>query len=251
LRKSVFVFASVLALVAASDAQAQWGEPLGGRLTVSVNGAVQPASQDINRTTTFDLYGEQAEVTTAQEVTGGGLLDIGAMYRVRGNFGIGAAYTMMTSDSTGSISGRLPHPLFFDQPRAFDVAVPTLEHDEQALHVNAVWFIPFVEKVDFAVFAGPSFFAVKQGLARGVTFSENPPEFNTVTIDTVDTATVEESAVGFNIGADGSYAVTPNIAVGVLLRYTRASVDMPLAEGATAEVKAGNFQIGAGVRFRF
>jgi hypothetical protein len=241
----------VLALAAASDAQAQWGEPLGGRLTISVNGAVQPASQDISRTTTFDLYGESAEVTTAQEVKGGGLLDIGAVYRVRGNFGVGAAYTMMSSDSAGSISGRLPHPLFFDQPRAFDVPVAGLDHEEQALHLNAVWFVPFVEKVDFAIFAGPSFFAVKQGLARGITFSENPPDFNAVTIDSIESATLEESAVGFNIGVDGSYAVTRNIGVGVLLRYTRASVDMPLAEGATAEVKAGNFQIGGGVRFRF
>ena len=251
MRKPVLFLAAALVVALASDARAQWGQPLGGRLTVSVNGAVQPASQDVTRTTTFDLYGESAEVTTSQEIKGGPLFDVGAMYRVHGNWGVGIAYTAMSSDSAGAISGSLPHPLFFDQPRSFTVDVADLEHEEQALHVNAVYFIPFVDKVDFAVFGGPSFFAVKQGLARGVTFSENPPDFNAITIDTVESAALEESAVGFNVGVDGSYAVTRNIGVGVLLRYTRAAVDLPLAEGVTAEVKAGNFQIGAGVRFRF
>lgn len=251
MRKPVIILASALALSVASEARAQWGQPFGGRVILSVNGAVQPSTQDISRTTTFDLYDETAEVTTSQEIDGGALLDIGATYRVRGSLGIGVAYTLMSSDSAGSISGRLPHPLFFDQPRTFDVAVAGLDHEEQALHLQAVWFIPFVEKVDFAVFGGPSFFAIKQGLARGVTFSETPPAFDTVTVDSIESATLEESAVGFNIGVDGSYAITEGIGVGVLLRYTRATADFPLAEGATAEVKAGNFQIGGGIRFRF
>ena len=44
--------------------------------------------------------------------------------------------------------------------------------------------------------------AVEQGFVRGITFSEAPPAFTSVTIDTVDTAAIKESGVGFNVGGN-------------------------------------------------
>jgi hypothetical protein len=252
MRKSVVFAASVLAFcsAAASTASAQWA-PLGGRLTVAVNGAIQPGSQDLDRTTTFTLYDENAEVTTAQKIQGGGVFDIGAAYRIRKNIGLGVSYSFMRSVDPGTITGSLPHPIFFDQPRTFSTITGDLVHKEHVVHVQAIYYIPFVDKVDFSVFAGPSFFTVTQGFARGVTFSEQPPDFRAVTIDTIDTVEVDKSGVGFNIGAEGTYAITRMIGAGAMVRYTRASLDFDLGEGQTAAVKAGNFQLGAGLRLRF
>jgi hypothetical protein len=160
-------------------------------------------------------------------------------------------YTSLKSSDNGTITGSLPHPLFFDRPRTFTTTVENLEHKEKAVHVQAILFIPFVEKVDFAVSVGPSFFTTTQDFARGVLFSENPPSFNSVTIDAVDVATIKESSVGFNLGMDVTYSVTPMIGAGAMLRFTRSSADFSLADGVSTSVDAGGFQIGAGVRLRF
>jgi hypothetical protein len=47
---------------------------------------------------------------------------------------------------------------------------------------------------------------------------------------------------------DVTYLVTPRYGAGVLLRYTRGSVDI---EGANDSLTVGGFQIGAGLRVRF
>lgn len=251
--RKCFVFAASLLAFSfvTTPASAQQWAPLDGRLLVSINGGAQIGSDDASRQSTFDLYGEPATVNVDQEIEGGGLFDISAGYRVRRNLGLGIGYTRMSSSSGGTISGSLPHPLFFDRPRPFSEPLADIEHKEQAVHVQLLYFMPFVENVDFVFSAGPSFFTTTQGFARGVTFSEVPPSFDTVIIESVDRATLEESSVGFNIGADVTYAITPMIGAGAMIRYTRASVDFDLAEGQSASITAGGFQIGAGLRLRF
>lgn len=245
------ILAAAILAGGATDARAQLGRPLDGRLIVSVNGLLQPGSQDVGRTSTFTLYDEPAEIRSNQKVDGGGVFEVGATYRVRDNFGVGLSYTRLSRTGDGDISGSLPHPLFFDAPRQFNAPVPGLKHKQQAVHVSAVYYMPFVENVDIAFSAGPSFFTVSQGFARGVSFSENFPDFTTVTIDAIDTATLEESAVGFHLGADGLYAFTENIGAGVQLRYTRGTANFDISEGQSTKVTAGGFQLGVGLRLRF
>jgi len=254
MRKCFVVTATVVMMaLTAAEAGAQSWAPLGGRLIFSLNGGAQIGNQDIDRTTTFTLYDEPATVDFNQKIESGALLDIGGALRLKptGGFGVGVTYTSLSSREAATITGSLPHPLVFDRLRTFTVTTDGLEHKEQAVHVQALWFLPFVEKVEFAVSAGPSFFTITQGFARGVSFSENPPSFDTVTVDSVDVATLEESAVGFNLGADVTYSFTPMLGVGAMMRYTWATADFNLAEGQDAEVKLGGFQIGAGLRLRF
>ena len=255
MRKCFVVTAMVvmMALTAAeAGAQSSWA-PLGGRVIFSVNGGAQIGNQDVDETTTFTLYDEPATIDFNQKIESGALLDIGGALRLKpiGGFGVGLTYTSLSSREAASITGSLPNPLVFDRPRSFSVTTDGLEHKEQAVHIQALWFMPFVEKVDFMFSAGPSFFTVTQGFARGVTFTENPPSFDTVTIDAVDVATLEESAVGFNLGADATYSFTPMLGVGAMMRFTWGTANFNLAEGQDAEVRAGGFQIGAGLRLRF
>jgi hypothetical protein len=217
---------------------------------VHLHGGGQPGSQDLTSATDFDLYDERAHFETAQEADGGGFLDIGGAVRLYKNYGAGISYAGFSSSGTANYSGSLPHPLIFDQPRAFNGS-ESVRHKERGVHLQAVWFIPYTDKIDFTVGIGPSFFSVEQGFVRGFGFSENPPDFNNVTIDSVDVVTVKESGVGINFGATGTYAITSRIGASVMLRYAHGSLTFRLGEGQTVDADAGGFQLGAGVAVRF
>ena len=255
MRKSVLFVAIAVLATMASEARAQQGfQPFDGKLLVNVNLGIQVGDNDLSNQTTFALYDETAEVQTDQTINNGFFFEIGGAYRfpqVHRNFGAGASYSILSNSGPGTISGNLPHPLFFDQPRSFSASVDDLKHTEQALHFQAMYFYPFVEKVDFTFSGGPSVFFVTQGLIRGVMFSENPPNFTSVTIDSVDVGESTKSGWGFNLGADVTYALTESIGVAGLLRYTHGGVTFDLADGQTAKISTGGLQIGGGVRFRF
>lgn len=247
------IIAAVLVAVGATHAAAQQAAgvpPAPGRLTVGASIGFQAGDHDITRSTVFPLYDEEGSIDITQTGIGGGsFFDIGANYRVRDRFGVGAAYTFNSSKGDGAVEGSLPHPLFFDQFRSLTATAEGLEHKERGFHLQASYHIPFTEALDFTVSAGPSFFNISQDFIRRVTFSETPP-FDTVAVDEVELLSLRKNAVGFNVGVDASYAVTSMIGVGVLARYTRAETDFDLNDNDSASVKAGGFQIAAGVRVR-
>jgi len=253
MRKSVLSIAvAAVAFLAAwpSTARAQQG-PLGGKVFVSVNFGIQVGDNSLVRESSFDLYDETATVEVNQTINNGAFLEFAGAYKVRDDLGVGLSYNFVSNSGEGTISGSLPHPQFFDQPRTFTASEDDLAHSENAFHFQAVWFVPFTEKVDFTISGGPSLFNVKQELIRSVAFSENPPSFTSVTIDSVEVIELRDSAWGFNIGADMTYALTPSIGVGALIRYSRGTVEFNLSDSQTADVTAGGFQIGGGLRLRF
>jgi hypothetical protein len=224
--------------------------PPAGRLTISANAGIQPSSQDITRSSVFTLYEEEARIDVAQnDIEGGGLFDFGANYRIRNQFGAGFAYSFVGSDGDGVVTGSIPHPLFFDQFRTLSASSSGLDHKERGFHLHATWHIPFTEDLDFTVSAGPSFFNISQDFVRRVTFSETPP-FDQVTVDEVELLSLKQNAVGFNIGIDAHYTVTPMLGVGVLARFSRAEAEFDINDNDAATVKAGGFQLAAGVRVR-
>jgi opacity protein-like surface antigen len=253
MRKSVLLIAvaAVVSLAAwPSTALAQQG-PLGGKVYVSVNFGIQVGDNSLERTSTFDLYDETATIDISQTINNGAFFDFSGAYKVRDNLGFGMAYDFVSNSGDGTVSGSLPHPELFDQPRTFTASADDLSHSENAFQFQAVWFVPFTDKVDFTISGGPSVFSVKQELIRGVTFSEIPPNFTSVNIDSVEVIELRDSAWGFNIGADMTYALTPSIGVGALIRYSRGTVEFDVSDTQTADVTAGGFQIGGGVRFKF
>jgi hypothetical protein len=136
----------------------------------------------------------------------------------------------------------VPDPVVFDSPVEQTLSAGELDHSETAVHISAVWFWPYSDKIDVALFAGPSIVSVNHQTVTGVTVIEN-----TATADGVTTAEASETAVGIHIGADFSYMFTPRYGAGVLLRYVGGSVDVPGVDS----LGVGGFQLGAGVRVRF
>jgi hypothetical protein len=236
---------------AQSPSQSSIPLPLDARWFAGFTGGGLAGGDDFSRSVQFELYDEQAQFTSEQNVSGGGFLDVFAAARVTRSFGAGVAYTRFGSDGGATFSGTLPHPLEFDSPRPFSGTANELDHDEQAVHLSAIWFVPFTDKVDFHFSAGPTIFNVEQAVIRGISFSENPPDFTEITIDTVDIVSVKETGAGFHFGADMTYALTTNFGAGAMLRFSRGSLTLDLGEGQSVEMDAGGFQFGVGVRARF
>lgn len=224
--------------------------PAPAKWFVHVHAGAQAGGHDMSRSTNFQLYDETATFEADQSSGGGGLLDIGGAARLYRDYGVGISYAQYGSSGDADFSGSLPHPDIYDQPRTFN-GTAGVDHDERAVHIQALWFIPFTDKVDFTVGAGPSFFTVEQGFARSIEFGENPPDFTSVTIDRVEVVDVKESGVGFNFGAGMTYAITPRIGASAMLRYSRGSLTFGLGSGQSVEGNAGGFQLGAGVGLRF
>ena len=263
MRNAVVLCAGLLTLMLPSVAKAQAQTqaqapsqgmmPFGGKVFVTINGLYQPGEETIDQTVTFDVYEETATTSASQRVkNGGGMFDIGGGYRTN-RYGIGISYTQFKSTNSASISGSIPHPIVFDQPRMVSTTLDGLEHTEHVVHLQAYYFVPLARKMDVGVFIGPSFFSVRQDYVTGLTsFTPPPPEpppYETVSIP-VGRGTAKDSPVGFNIGGELTYLITPNIAGAFLLRFSRAGADLDF-DGATHSMNVGNVQFGGGVRLRF
>jgi hypothetical protein len=251
MRKSVLLCAGAMLLFATADAAAQWGQPLDGRLVLSLNGGGQVGSTDLSRQRTFSLYEEEARFESDQTAKTGGMLDVGGVYRIGRNWGVGVGYTASEGTNDAAVAGTIPHPLFFAQPRTASLTVPGLDTRETAVHLQAVLFVPFVEKVDFMFAAGPSFFNVQQGFATGISISEVPPAYNALQVDGVEITQLRRNGTGFHVSGDVTYSITEAIGAGLLLRFTRATVEFPFADGSTVELTPGGLQVAAGIRLRF
>ena len=234
------------ARAAASD----WG-PLSGRLSFHVNVAFQASSQQLGETTSFRAYGEPATFQTQHDVAGGVLVDVGGSILTWRQLAVGASYTQLNGSDTATVTGTVPHPLDFNNPRTVPPQTEQLEHRERATHVYASWFMPLTDKVDVAVFGGPTFFNLRQGVVSNVIATEaGGPPFRAVNVQVItDEHTL--NGVGFNVGADLTFMVSRVLGVGYFARFSSTSIDVPASSGSTLSVKVGGFQTGGGLRLRF
>jgi len=83
-----------------------------------------------------------------------------------------------------------------------------------------------------------------------VTVSETYP-FDTATFASATTKQLSSTAVGFNAGVDISSPLSSRVAVGGLVRYSRADVKFSNTGAAEQTVRAGGLEAGAGIRIRF
>ncbi len=233
-------------------APSPWG-PLSGRLTLHVNAAFQAGTQSVRETLSVRAYGEDATFRTRQEIEGGSLVDVGGRIRMWRQLEVGASYTQLNGSDAAVVSGSVPHPLRFNQARTVDPQTFQLLHRERATHVSAAWVlpVPFDDRLDIAVFGGPSFFGVTQGLVTHVTARETGgPPFATVAV-AVDTGEHRRNGVGGHIGADVTFMPTATIGLGFLVRYAAGSVTLPSTISPAVSLSVGGFQTGGGLRLRF
>ena len=247
---ALFVISSVV--FGAHQASAQ-GAPWSDRGYINVGWGVESGSSAMTDTRTSTIYEETATVDSAATFSSGSLFDVGVGVRVWRNLTVGAGYHQEQNDTEGKLTGSIPSPVFFNQPRTLNETVPGLNRKESAVHLVFGWVVPLSSKFDVMVSGGPSFFRVEQDAVSAVSIGETGGSFTTILAQPTIT-TSKKSQTGFNAGVDATYIVWENDSVrlgaGAFARFTRADVTLPmLASEQSTEV--GGMQFGFGARVRF
>jgi hypothetical protein len=221
------------------------------RIYISVNGAFQTGGGDFDETVTFRENAEDGRFSTDYEVKSGPALNISVGASLWRNIGVGVGVTRYSKNTPAAFSASVPHPFFFNRPREVQGEVAGIEREELAVHVQArATFVP-TQHIQAVVFGGPSFFTVNQDIVNDFELTEAYP-FDTATFSRGIFTTVDESKVGFNVGADVGYFFTRQVGVGGSVQWAATTIDAPASTGTgTFEIKAGGFQAGAGLRLRF
>jgi len=238
-----------LLLLPAAHAQAQTAPD--NTVFLNINGGYQTGSQVFSDAIPLALYGEQGRTDVHYEVErSGGLVDVSAGVRVWRNLAIGVGVSSASTTSRADVTAAAPHPLFFQRPRQAQASVEGLEHSAVAVDIQAVWVVRASSRVEVALSGGPSFFNISQGVVTGVTIGEVRAPFDRAAIAGVAVSSLSETATGFNAGVDITVLWFRHLGLGLLVRYSGASVEVGLSDGPVS-VQAGGAQAGAGLRIRF
>lgn len=225
---------------------APWAE----RGDYRVYGLYQSTSNAFSATTTLTRNVEQGSVTTSYGAGRPPVLDIGARGLAAPHVAVGGSVTWMSQHTSGDVSATVPHPFFFNAPRQVSGVGTDLPREEVAVHLEVSGLVPIGRAMQLAVFAGPSYFHLQQGLVVDVAVNETYP-YDTATFASATTAEVSKSKLGFNGGFDVSARIARRIGVGFTARYSRVDVALPATATEDVTVRVGGLQIGAGVRFGF
>jgi len=223
----------------AAHAQMTWtGQGYG-----SINFGGQFPSHTLTAETTAEIYPpDLAHFVSSQDVGGGFFFDVSGGYKIWRNLLVGLGYTHVSSEDTLAVQASIPDPLLTDSPRAVTTSFSGAKHSQNSLHLMGTWMVPFTDKVDFGIQFGPTIFFVSQDLPQNITVTEPAPTLSgTLTSD-------DKTTVGFHLGVDALYAITPRYSAGVLLRYSWGSVDFG---DSNESLTLGGLQFGGGLRVRF
>jgi Outer membrane protein beta-barrel domain len=217
---------------------------------LSANAGYQVSGTEFSDNVTFTAFAEQSDFDITYKAPAGPIFDVSGVARVWRNLGIGAAVSSYRKESPATIDARIPYPFDFNQFREVSGDTGSLKREELAVHVQALWMIPIANRIDVAVFGGPSFFQVTQPFVDSLQYDYTYP-FDTATLTGTNTTPQKENSVGFNGGVDVMYMLTKSVGIGGVLRYSQAQVEFTSADDQTFKIDVGGPQAGVGVRFRF
>jgi hypothetical protein len=247
----LFLLACGVCLGTAHEASAQ-GAPWSDRGYINLGWGVESGSSTMTDTRSASIYEETATVNTESTFTSGSLFDVGVGLRIFKNLTIGAAYHQEQNDTEGTVSGSIPSPVFFNRPRTLSGAEP-LDRKEAATHFTIGWVVPLSTKLDFMIYAGPSFFRLTQEVISNVVPNEAGATSTTIGA-TITTAERKKSVTGYNAGVDMTYIAWSNdsirLGVGGFVRMSAAETEVEMMS-TTQPTTVGGVQFGLGARLRF
>jgi hypothetical protein len=245
------------ALLWAAPLAAQENRAWPERIFVTIDVPFQPLNNDFLESLSFaDIVRKSENVTfvAGYESTRGVLFDVGTGIRVANNVGVGLTTSRFQRSGSGSFVLKVPNPLVANKPLDVMGSVSGLNRNELGVHVQALYAVALGKRARIMLAGGPSVFNTKQDLVRSIEF-ETLPGFTSLTFNQALITEVKRTVVGFNAGADITWALASRLGVGTVTRYTRAKVTLdPGAESGVSraiEMHAGGLQIGGGIRLLF
>jgi hypothetical protein len=240
-RHAAVVIVLVLAGCAPARAQLAWGD----HGYASISGTVQPSASFSQTVRPIDFV-EASVVDTSYKTPTIPGFDVAVGARVWRNLAIGVDVSFFSKTIGGSVSAQVPHPFFFNRPRAVSGDASGVTREETAAHLQALWMLPLRSRWQLSIAGGPSWFMVGQDLVSGVTVTQTYP-YDTATFASATTVHRSGSRLGFNAAADVSYGLRPYVGVGFGVMFSRASI--PIDDTLTLD--AGGARVAGGLRFRF
>ena len=149
-----------------------------------------------------------------------------------GSFALGVAASYVSGKGEAAVSARAPHPFFFARDRQVSGLAEGLSREEIGIHVQAQLLLAASESFTVTLFGGPSLINITEDLVADVRFRQRYP-FEAASYDEALTQAQSGSGIGFNAGADLAYYFSDVAGVGLLVRYSQATVDLPSAGGGT------------------
>jgi len=238
------VLAFALLALSAGPAAAQstaWGR----NGYVSFNALVDVDSASYDTVTNLEINGETTQVTATHDLGLQPVFDVSAGGRIKGNLGLGFAFSYAKRSEDAKVTGEIPHPFYFGQPRTLEGTTP-LDREDIAVHIQGMYLLQVSRPFQISVFGGGTWFRVNQETTKTITFKEGYP-YDSVTIDNVTREKLEASRWGYNVGLDASYFFSRQIGVQGIARYSVATITL----GSAPPQDIGGLQVGAGLRIRY
>ena len=253
MRKTCFAVALALALPAILHAQDSEDEPTEkkekrAQLIILFNSIQEIPSLD--ESGSFSRFLEQG--STSRTYTGGGstAVEIGGMYAIMSRLSIGWSFELTEAIQDGTLDVSAPHPLLFDRNREVSHTVNELRYSEFTIHSVVAYRIA-TPRIEVELFAGPSFFETKAELIDRTTIKSEYP-FDDISVSGGGgPVSLQDSAVGFNVGAGMAYYFTEILGASFSARFSQADLEVMREGGEPIAIKAGGFRLGGGLRIRF
>lgn len=218
---------------------------------VSLGGGLQSAA-----TTTFgethaeELYGEEFTWDSRYTFKESLAFEGGIGARVWRNLLTAVTYSRSEHRRPAAVTGQVPHPFQFGQFRTIEGESSPLRNEEQAIHLSALVTVPLGRRLELSISGGPSLFFVKRGFVEQVEFAQEYP-YDTATFTQAVSKESSEKAFGGHAAADVMWLIRPDVGVGVLVRFSRGSVDFSTPSGGSLSLDAGGLHAGVAVRLGF
>jgi hypothetical protein len=217
---------------------------------VTIGGGYQSTQNDFSDGGTKSLNAETGTFDTSFGVPAGPSIEGAVGVTLWKQFGVRIGAGRFNATTLGDFEASLPHPFFFNQARNLTGEVAGLQRQELAFDVHLAGVFALSPRLQAAVFAGPSWLQIRQGMVTDFEFTEAYP-YDTATFTRATTTTATGSKMGFGAGAALGYFFTSRIGIEANARVSQSEVPLTGATGSTRAVKAGGFKAGVGVIARF
>jgi hypothetical protein len=226
---------------------------------IDVNLGVAVAGESRYGSVFEDIRSQEIATFTAEYHSPvGAEFDFGGGVMITPAFGLGVSIAGTAHQDEAVLGIRIPHPTRFNV-YATDSA-PTedkLMRSEGSVNIQAMFVSRVSDRVTARVFAGPSFFRVRQDAVSDIRYEQfflSLPPVNEVTITAYESVVIpfeDATGWGFHVGGDASIFFTRVVGLGWFAKYSRGTVEMPDPLAGAIEVTTGGFQSGGGLRLRF